>query len=112
RHSFKAGGLHAFFESGSVLLLDGAESKQVHRKFLRPGNVVLVEEGQVLPGDGTALEGPVYLNTAFMDGESIPKRIEKGARALAGSINAGKRLPMRLLATGEGTELGKGLVPL
>jgi K+-transporting ATPase ATPase B chain len=45
---------------------------------LRPGDLVLVEAGQVIPGDGEILEGVASVNESAITGESAPVIRESG----------------------------------
>jgi K+-transporting ATPase ATPase B chain len=45
---------------------------------LRPGDVVLVEAGQVIPGDGDIVEGVASVNESAITGESAPVIRESG----------------------------------
>jgi len=45
---------------------------------LRPGDVVLVEAGQVIPGDGEIIEGVASVNESAITGESAPVIRESG----------------------------------
>src|SRR5215831_6675833 len=45
---------------------------------LRPGDLVLVEAGQIIPGDGDILEGVASVNESAITGESAPVIRESG----------------------------------
>ena len=45
---------------------------------LRPGDIVLVEAGQVIPGDGEIVEGVASVNESAITGESAPVIRESG----------------------------------
>jgi K+-transporting ATPase ATPase B chain len=45
---------------------------------LRRGDIVLVETGQLIPGDGDVVEGVAYVNEAAITGESAPVLKEPG----------------------------------
>src|SRR5678815_4470164 len=45
---------------------------------LRPGDIVLVEAGQIIPGDGDILEGVASVNESAITGESAPVIRESG----------------------------------
>ena len=48
------------------------------RAELRKGDVVLVREGELIPGDGEVVEGVAYVNEAAITGESAPVLKEPG----------------------------------
>ncbi|MGI9147100.1 MAG: potassium-transporting ATPase subunit KdpB [Chloroflexota bacterium] len=45
---------------------------------LRKGEVIVVREGEIIPGDGAVLEGVAYVNEAAITGESAPVLKEPG----------------------------------
>jgi K+-transporting ATPase ATPase B chain len=59
-------------------LIVGAETKLVPATQLRRGDVVLVEAGDVIPGDGEIVEGVAAVNEAAITGESAPVIRESG----------------------------------
>jgi len=52
-------------------LRDGRE-ETVSSRDLRRGDLVLVREGEIIPGDGEVIEGIAYVNEAAITGESAP----------------------------------------
>ncbi len=52
--------------------------EQVSSVALRPGDRVVVEESQVIPGDGEVIEGGALVNEAAITGESAPVIREAG----------------------------------
>ena len=59
-------------------LADGS-LEQVGSSELRKGDVIVIEEGETIPGDGDVIEGVGYVNEAAITGESAPG--PQGARA-------------------------------
>jgi K+-transporting ATPase ATPase B chain len=57
--------------------VDGRET-QVPASSLRKGDVVVVEAGQVIPGDGEVIEGIASVDESAMTGESAPVIRESG----------------------------------
>jgi K+-transporting ATPase ATPase B chain len=53
------------------VLANGA-TEEVPASALRRGDVVVVETGELIPGDGDVLEGVAYVNEAAITGESAP----------------------------------------
>lgn len=73
---------------------------------LREGDRVQVRPGEAVPVDGTLLGAAAELDEALLTGESHPVRREPGARALAGSVNAGlQALTVRAERVGAATHL-------
>jgi K+-transporting ATPase ATPase B chain len=59
------------------LLLDG-EEKMVLASSLRKGNLVVVEAGELIPGDGEVVEGIASVDESAITGESAPVIRESG----------------------------------
>jgi potassium-transporting ATPase ATP-binding subunit len=64
-------------ETQATLLKDGAEIK-VPAPSLRRDDIVIVRAGDVVPGDGTVVEGVAAVNEAAITGESAPVIRESG----------------------------------
>jgi K+-transporting ATPase ATPase B chain len=59
-------------------LVKGDSVETVSSSRLRKGDVVLVEEGELIPGDGEVIDGVAYVNEAAITGESAPVLKEPG----------------------------------
>ena len=55
-----------------------ARRREVSSSDLRPGDVVIVEAGQIIPGDGEIVEGVASVNESAITGESAPVIRESG----------------------------------
>ncbi len=60
-------------EVKAKLLVDG-EVKEVTSSDLRKGDLILIEQGDVIPTDGEIVEGTGYVNESNVTGESRPSR--------------------------------------
>jgi K+-transporting ATPase ATPase B chain len=58
---------------------------------LRPGDLVLVEAGDVIPSDGEVVEGVTYVSEAAITGESAPVLKEPGTD-IASSVTGGTQI--------------------
>jgi K+-transporting ATPase ATPase B chain len=58
--------------------LQGVREETVPANALRRGDVVVVREGELIPGDGEVVEGVAYVNEAAITGESAPVLKEPG----------------------------------
>ncbi len=58
---------------------------------LRKGDIVVVEEGETIPGDGDVIEGVAYVNEAAITGESAPVLKEPGTD-IRSSVTGGTTL--------------------
>ena len=100
-------------------LRDGGE---VAAAELRPGDVVVVEAGQVIPGDGTVIEGIASVDESAITGESAPvireaggdrSAVTGGTRVLSDRIvveitqEPGKSFLDRMISLVEGAERRK-----
>ncbi|HEY7738631.1 MAG TPA: potassium-transporting ATPase subunit KdpB [Candidatus Limnocylindria bacterium] len=56
----------------------GSSEEVVTSSQLRKGDIVLVREGELVPGDGEVVEGIAYVNEAAITGESAPVLKEPG----------------------------------
>jgi K+-transporting ATPase ATPase B chain len=67
-------------ETAAKLLNDATKGtwREVSALDLKPGNVVLVEAGDLIPGDGEVIEGVASVNEAAITGESAPVIRESG----------------------------------
>lgn len=84
------------------LRADGlTESVSVHR--LRPGDVVRVVAGSVVPADGPLLSESADVGEAMLTGESSAVARARGDALLAGSVNAGQPFEMRVDRVGADT---------
>ena len=67
-------------EATAKLLADAERAawREVSALDLKPGDVVLVEAGDIIPGDGEVIEGVASVNEAAITGESAPVIRESG----------------------------------
>jgi potassium-transporting ATPase ATP-binding subunit len=57
---------------------DDGSFEDVGSSALRSGDIVVVREGETVPGDGDVIEGVAYVNEAVITGESAPVLKEPG----------------------------------
>ena len=53
---------------------------------VQPGDEIVVRSGNMMPLDGTVIEGEAMVNQAALTGESMPVRKAKGATVYAGTV--------------------------
>ncbi|UUY06200.1 potassium-transporting ATPase subunit KdpB [Svornostia abyssi] len=75
RGKAQAATLRAMRSTTTAIMLDGTEKPA---QDLRPGDVVAVEAGQAIPGDGTVIEGIASVDESAITGESAPVIREAG----------------------------------
>lgn len=56
---------------------------------IRPGDRLLIRQGDLVPVDGTVASPTAFLDLSALTGESLPARLEAGSEAMSGSTNAG-----------------------
>jgi Cu2+-exporting ATPase len=78
-----------------------AEAVSVHR--LRPGDRVRVPLGEAFPADGELLAGRTQADESLLSGESAPVDKPAGAALVAGSVNLGAAVVMRVQRVGADT---------
>ena len=69
---------------------DGRE-EMISSSELRKGDIVLVREGEIIPGDGEVIEGVAYVNEAAITGESAPVLKEPGTD-IRSSVTGGTQI--------------------
>src|SRR5215204_2243155 len=65
-------------ETTAVRVLPGGQTETVNASNLRSGNIVRVEAGQMIPGDGEIIEGVASVDESAITGESAPVIREAG----------------------------------
>ena len=84
--------------------LDGkSELTRVPVAALQPGDRVLVRPGEVIPADGTIVDGASELDESLVTGETMPRAVAAAANVYAGSINFSGALTLQVTAAGSGT---------
>ncbi|MFB0935534.1 MAG: heavy metal translocating P-type ATPase, partial [Propionivibrio sp.] len=78
---------------------------QVPATDLRPGDVVLVRPGEIIPADGIVVEGQSSANEGLLTGESVPVPKVPGATVIGGAVNVDGPLYVRVEQVGEATRL-------
>jgi potassium-transporting ATPase ATP-binding subunit len=58
--------------------LDGGRTETVSATLLRSGDIVMVEAGEIIPGDGDVIEGIASVDESAITGESAPVIRESG----------------------------------
>jgi Cu2+-exporting ATPase len=85
---------------------DGPEElEEIPVAELGDGDVVLVRPGASVPADGVVVDGRSSVNEAMVTGESQPVEKTVGTRVIAGTVNGGGSLRVRVTGTGDRTML-------
>ena len=81
------------------------ELEEIPVTELHDGDVVLVRPGASVPADGEVVDGRSSVNEAMVTGESQPVEKTVGTRVIAGTVNGGGSLRVRVTGTGDRTML-------
>jgi len=73
----------------TAMRFTGDALEQVPIADIKPGDRLLIRQGDVLPVDGRVASDIAVLDLSALTGESLPQNILKGSEALSGSASAG-----------------------
>jgi len=89
-------------ESTAHRRLASGMTEDVGSSELRRGDIIVIEEGETIPGDGDVVEGVAYVNEAAITGESAPVLKEPGtdirSSVTGGTTLTSDRLVVRVTA--------------
>ena len=91
----------------AATVLRGDSEATVSVEAIRPGDIVRVRTGGMVPVDGTVIQGAAAVDESSVTGESIPVDKTPGNRVFAGTLNRAGTLDIRATEVGSGTTLGK-----
>ena len=74
---------------------------------LKANDVVLVQPGETLPGDGVVVLGRSHLNVSWLTGESLLRSISTGDGVVGGTMNVESPIQVRVTACGNTSRLGQ-----
>ena len=97
--ALSSGSAHVLSEHGST------EARRVDQ--LVPGDILLVAAGERLAADGTVIAGTSSIDASLISGESLPQPVRPEGKVVAGMINLGAPLRVRITAAGERTVLAE-----
>jgi len=81
--------------------------KFVDSKLVVPGDIIVVELGDIVPADCKIIEGDTSVDQSALTGESLPVEVSKGGILYSGSIVKGGRAKCVVLNTGKNTYFGR-----
>ncbi|WP_329006184.1 heavy metal translocating P-type ATPase [Kribbella sp. NBC_00709] len=88
------------------VLRDGAEVDVPTGEVVK-GEVVIVKAGEIVPVDGTVLEGSAAVDTSVVTGEPLPRSVQSGDSVIGGTISTDGRLVLTATAVGAHTQLAQ-----
>jgi heavy metal translocating P-type ATPase len=80
---------------------DGDQLVSLGIDAVHPGDLLLVEPGEVVPVDGLVEHGPAVLDESALTGEALPVERVVGDAVRSGVVNAGGSFDMRATTTAE-----------
>jgi Cu2+-exporting ATPase len=75
--------------------------------LVQPNDVLEIRPGDVVPVDGTVVDGSTRIDEAVLTGESQPVLKLAGASVMAGTINTDSKILVKTQSIGRTTRLGK-----
>jgi Cu2+-exporting ATPase len=90
---------------GALVLADDGSSQWLAARDLLPGMAMLVAAGERLAADGVITTGRSHFDQALITGESAPVAAGIGDTVLAGTLNAGSAVTVRVTAAGPDTAI-------
>lgn len=88
------------------LLVDGREV-EVETSRVSIGDTAVVRAGEIIPVDGTVVEGVASVDTSMITGEPAPRTSAPGADVIGGTISMDGRLVVSATAVGAHTQLAQ-----
>jgi Cu2+-exporting ATPase len=95
----------AWLLPAQALRIVAGRTEAVAPARLRPGDLLLVNRGDLVAADGAIESGDSVFEESMLTGESQPVARGPGARVAGGSVNLGASVRVRVTATGEATAL-------
>ncbi|MCC6716646.1 MAG: heavy metal translocating P-type ATPase [Acetobacteraceae bacterium] len=86
---------------GIAHLVEGEALRDVAVEAVRPGDLLLVKPGEIVPVDGTVVGEAAVLDESALTGEPVPVGRAAGMAARSGGVNAGAPFRLRASATAE-----------
>ncbi len=99
--------LKKFISTKTTVLRDG-NREEIETKFLVPGDIVFLKQGDKVPADGSLLSANrFYVNEAVLTGESLPVEKSANENVFMGTTVSSGQAVMRVESIGASTEMGK-----
>ncbi|TWT41701.1 putative copper-importing P-type ATPase A [Phycisphaerae bacterium RAS1] len=92
---------------GAARRIEKGVVSEVAIESLKPGDLLEVRAGDVLPVDGLIERGASAVDESLLTGESRPRDVHAGQRVAAGTLNVSGRLEVRAEAAGSASRVGK-----
>lgn len=93
----------------TAVVLEGGAERRVRAEDVAVGAVFLVKPGERVSLDGAVASGTSSIDSSSLTGESVPRDVAEGDEVLAGSVNLGGSLTVRVTRPFGESTLSKGL---
>ena len=70
--------------------------KKVDPEDVKKGDLITIKAGEKIPLDGVVIKGTSFLDTKAITGESLPRKVSAGDKAISGCVNKGGLLLVRV----------------
>jgi Cu2+-exporting ATPase/Cu+-exporting ATPase len=102
----------ALAETLKARLVQGASWAWVRSDDLNAGDEIEIQQGEWVPADGTLLTAEAWVDLSVLDGESLPRRLQREFQVKAGAKLLSETARVRVTKTGTQTLLGNLLAGL
>jgi Cu2+-exporting ATPase len=83
--------------SGTASVLENDQLRRIPADDLQPGMVVIAAAGERIFADSILLDAPAQMDTSAITGETMPHVLQPGDTLLAGMVNAGDPVRLRVV---------------
>ncbi len=91
----------------ATLIIKNDQTEEISAENIRPGNLLLIREGEKIPTDGSIIEGTGIVDESLLSGESEPIEKIKNDQVIAGAILIKGILKIRAQQTIENNTISK-----
>lgn len=88
------------------LLVDGAEI-EVDYRHIKPGDTVIINSNDLVPVDGTVIQGEALIDQTMLTGEAVPAEKTTGDEVYAGTQVVSGRAHIKVVKSGDDTHAGE-----
>ncbi len=91
----------------ATVLADDGTARQIPSRNLKPGMTMIVATGERIAADGIVSDGVSEIDESLISGETLPKRVARGDRVHAGTLNTAAPIRVSTTATEDNTLLAE-----
>lgn len=91
----------------TAMRIEDGQMHVVAIEDLKPGDLLLVKPGELIPADGVVYRGSSFINQSSITGESMPVDKSAGDEVYAGTVNGEGALYVEVTKSAEGSLFGK-----